>query len=194
MKNYAEIMKPKDQESDDSLFFCLWDISLRNLVASYIKTTSTTINSTFVKVRRYFPKYRWGLSLLACFSMRILWMWQVSYLKRACILIFTTTHKHTHTRCIYTHKMWTGAALLSEDHVALDPAVQREASDRERRRCQECLQGSEGADGRGRGRDPRALCDLRKKAAQRLVSVRLDSILTWKTVQFWPSTFAKQSI
>lgn len=74
--------------------------------------------------------------------------------------------------------MWTGAALRSGDHVASDPAVQREASDRERRRCQECLQGSEGADVQGRGRDPRGLCDLRQKAEQRLVSVRLDSILT----------------
>lgn len=62
-----------------------------------------------------------------------------------CVPIFTTTY----TCCIYTREMSTGPALRSTDHVARGAAARREVSDRERRRCQECLQGREGAAGRG---------------------------------------------
>lgn len=59
-----------------------------------------------------------------------------------CVLISTTTY----TCRIYTRETSTGPE--SADHVAWGAAARRDVSVWEGRRCQECLQGSEGADGR----------------------------------------------
>lgn len=92
-------------------------------------------------------------SLLACFSVRILW--HRSYPKHVCIV---DIHNHLHMLYIYTHKMSTEAMLSRTDHVAGGAAVQTEASDRERGSWQECLQGLEGADEQGQWK---ATCALR---------------------------------
>lgn len=69
-------------------------------------------------------------------------MWHLSRLTNACAL---NRHNFTHTCCTYAHKVLAGGLPpLSRDHIAQDPAVHREASDRERRRCQECLRGKRG--------------------------------------------------
>lgn len=161
--------------------FCLWDIPLmqpnsflrpdhiRYSVNIEEKSPQQQANSTHVRVRRYFPKYRVSLFVGLFFNENLTNVAPLISKTYVCIG-YTQPHMHTHavymcTKCRQGLHCWAGIMLLKAQLSGERPQTERGDAVRN---VYKAARGRTAEDERA----PRALCGL--KATQRLVSNGVD--------------------